>query len=92
MKNIYIKVRTLLENIPTDKYIHFNVCLFISFALMRIFPLPKWVRFIVAVVTTILVGIGKEVYDYYDYGLFDCKDLLADCIGAVAGATLGMAV
>lgn len=25
-----------------------------------------------------------------DYGLFDKKDLLADCVGAVTGATLGI--
>lgn len=28
--------------------------------------------------------------DMKDYSLFDKKDLLADCVGAVTGATLGI--
>ena len=44
----------------------------------------------VAVTVTVIVGVGKEVYDFFDYGLFDKKDLLADCVGAVTGATLGI--
>ena len=51
---------------------------------------PGWLRYVVAVTVTVIVGVGKEVYDFFDYGLFDNKDLLADCVGAVTGATLGI--
>lgn len=90
MKKLYKEIAALLESVPSDKYIHYNVCLLIAYAIMRVLPLPTWMRYILAVTITILVGIGKEVYDYFDYGLFDKKDLLADCVGAVTGATLGI--
>ena len=90
MKKIYKKIAALLESVPSDKYIHYNVCLLISYALMRLLPLPLWLRYVVSVVITIIIGIGKEAYDYFDYGLFGRKDLLADCVGAVTGATLGI--
>ena len=90
MKNLYKKVAALLESVPSDKYIHYNVCLLIAYVLMRTLPLQTWLRYLVAVAVTVIIGVGKEVYDYFDYGLFDKKDLLADCIGAVTGATLGL--
>lgn len=90
MKKLYKKIAALLESVPSDKYIHYNVCLVIACVIMRVLPLPTWLRFVIAVSATILIGVAKEVYDYFDYGLFDCKDLLADCAGAVTGATLGI--
>ncbi len=38
--------------------------------------------------TTLLVGISKEVYDYFDYGKFDYLDILADVIGILLGVLL----
>lgn len=29
----------------------------------------------------IIIGIAKEIYDYYDYGLFSLKDIISDIIG-----------
>lgn len=90
MKKFYKEISALLESVSSDKYIHYNVCLLIAYALMRTLPLPTWLRYVVAVTVTVIVGVGKEVYDFFDYGLFDKKDLLADCVGAVTGATLGI--
>lgn len=33
-----------------------------------------------------LAGVAKEVYDYFDYGLFDKKDMLFTWLGADIGA------
>lgn len=33
----------------------------------------------------IFAGVAKEVYDYYDYGLFDKKDMLFTWLGATIG-------
>ena len=90
MKKLYKEIAALLESVPSDKYIHYNVCLLIAYAIMRALPLPTWMRYVIAITVTIIIGIGKEVYDYFDYGLFDKKDLLADCVGAMTGATLGI--
>ena len=31
----------------------------------------------------ISAGVAKEVYDYYDYGLFDKKDMLFTWLGSI---------
>ena len=33
-------------------------------------------------------GVAKEIYDYFDYGLFDKKDMLFTWLGATIGAGL----
>ena len=33
-------------------------------------------------------GVAKEIYDYFDYGLFDKKDMLFTRLGATIGADL----
>ena len=58
-----------------DKCLHFVVCLLLTMVLSML--IPVWA----AGVTVLIIGIGKEVYDYFDYGKFDWKDLLADIIG-----------
>lgn len=35
MKKFYKEISALLESVPSDKYIHYNVCLLIAYALMR---------------------------------------------------------
>ena len=30
-----------------------------------------------------LAGVAKEVYDYYDYGLFDKRDMLFTWLGSI---------
>lgn len=58
-----------------DKCLHFIVCMLLT----MVFSLfvPMWV----AGITVLIIGIGKEIYDYADYGKFDWKDLIADIIG-----------
>lgn len=38
-----------------------------------------------AMATCMGVGLGKELYDQYDYGGFDAKDLVADGLGCAIG-------
>ena len=35
-----------------------------------------------------LAGLAKELYDLWDYGQFDWRDLAATCCGGIAGALL----
>ena len=60
-----------LPTIPHDKANHF-IYGFVIFVLLNIFLLP-WIAFGI----TFLFAIGKEVYDQFDYGGFDWKDILA---------------
>ncbi len=75
-----------------DKVAHFGVG-YISGALTSGVTLVnsngknEWIKSIsfgAAVGTAI--GLGKEIYDYKDYGLFDWGDLGATVLGAVAGS------
>jgi len=38
----------------------------------------------IPVASSFVIGFGKEVYDYIDYGRFDTKDLAATVLGGVA--------
>ena len=58
-----------------DKCLHFIVCLSLTTVFSTL--ISVWA----AGVTVLIIGIGKELYDYADYGKFDWKDLLADVIG-----------
>lgn len=66
---------------PTDKYLHFLCCLIIVAAL---YPLIGWW----SVGTAIATGVGKELYDWKDYGLFSWADIIADIAGTAAGAAI----
>jgi len=35
-----------------------------------------------------MAGLGKEVYDYYDYGDFDQRDFLFTVAGSITGVIL----
>jgi len=36
----------------------------------------------------LLVGVGKEIYDYVDYGLFSLLDITYDIVGIIYAMTL----
>ena len=62
--------------IEYDKKLHFVVCFAIAFAL---YPIIGWL----GIGTSLATGIGKELYDYYDYGKFSWSDILADVAGII---------
>ena len=64
-------------NIPFDKLLHFSVCFAIS---LLLFPLIGWW----SIGTAIATGLGKELYDWRDYGLFSWEDIAADLAGTAA--------
>lgn len=67
--------------IPYDKRIHFAVCFAIT---LLLFPLIGWW----SIGTAVATGIGKELYDWRDYGRFSWGDILADTIGVVVATIL----
>lgn len=62
-----MKILNKITSIPSDKLLHFIVGSIISLIISLIFPITESFCLIFAV----LAGIGKEIYDKYDYGLFD---------------------
>ena len=66
---------------PLDKKLHFSVCLGIC---LLLYPLIGWW----SIGTAIATGIGKELYDWRNYGLFSWGDILADMAGIVAAVLM----
>ena len=65
--------------IPLDKKLHFAVCFGIT---LLLYPLIGWW----SVGTAVATGVGKELYDWRDYGLFSWSDIVADLAGTAVGA------
>ena len=63
-------------NIPFDKLLHFAVCFAIS---LLLFPVIGWW----GIGTAIATGVGKELYDWRDYGTFSWGDIFADVLGVL---------
>lgn len=63
---------------PEDKFLHFSV-------ICALFLVCRAVG--VSVLLTLsfcaVIGVGKEIYDYFDYGLFSISDIIADCAGGL---------
>lgn len=68
---------------PYDKKLHFLCGLLISLLIGLYNPTY-------GLLAGMMAGVAKEVYDYYDYGVFDEDDMLATGVGAVVGACLCM--
>lgn len=59
-----------------DKKLHFAVCFGIT---LLLFPLIGWW----SIGTAIATGVGKELYDWRDYGTFSWGDIAADILGVI---------
>ena len=66
---------------PLDKKLHFFVCFGIT---LLLYPLIGWW----SIGTSIATGVGKELYDWKDYGLFSWSDILADALGIVVATVI----
>ena len=74
----------LIQRIGIDKVAHFAVSAFLCLAISRF--LPVWA----GITATMVLGIGKEVYDALTGGKVDWKDLLADTLGVVLATIVTM--
>ena len=68
-----------IVNISKDKLLHFSVSAVMT-CFFNLF-LPFWGLFMVMT----LIFIAKEIYDYYNCGDPDHKDIIADYIGFIVG-------
>ena len=73
-------MRELLDKIGKDKYQHAVVSALICAVLKCVLGLP------LAVILTLIVGVGKEIWDKKSYGKADFRDILADVVGTIIGA------
>ena len=72
-----------------DKVLHFETCCLITMVVallnMNVLGISIAASAVSAGMISIIAGIFKESYDYYTYGLFDKKDIVADVLGAFTG-------
>lgn len=80
------------SQVKTDKVSHFGVgyatgALSSAIVLNNSNGKNEWFKSLaVGFGSSALIGCGKEVYDYLDYGVFDFKDLGATVLGGVLGS------
>lgn len=94
MNNVMFKINDLVNKVGADKFIHLLVCIIIAENIAtydaEIFNRNAIVAAIVGIVTAIIIGIGKEVIDFFRNGLFDVNDLKFDTYGAFIGGLLAL--
>lgn len=66
----------MLNKVPYDKALHFAVCFAIA---LLLYPVIGWW----SIGTAIATGVGKELYDWRDYGTFSWGDIAADMLGVI---------
>ena len=94
MNNVMFKINDLVNKVGADKFIHLLVCIIIAENIAtydaQVFNRNAIVATIVGIVTAIIIGIGKEVIDFFRNGLFDVNDLKFDTYGAFIGGLLAL--
>ena len=65
----------------SDKLLHFLCCCGIALVL---YPLIGWL----SIGAAVAAGVGKELYDLHDYGLFSWWDIAADLAGVLASVPI----
>lgn len=81
---LLILVSTTANAVDYDKKLHFGASTTIS-ALTYVYT-ESWETSLSVCMT---IGVAKELYDEYDYGGFDTKDLIFDAAGCVIGVIVG---
>jgi Sec-independent protein secretion pathway component TatC len=82
-----------LTNIKVDKYLHFIVCLFLSFITSKLVTAfsTLLIGLSAGLLFAISVGIVKEMYDSHQKGnFFDKDDLKADIAGSIIGILMSI--
>ena len=62
----------------TDKILHLLFGFIIAWRLIDIN-----IHWMLSIVIVIIFAVGKELYDYKSYGLFDWKDMIATISGGI---------
>jgi VanZ family protein len=86
-----MKMQIDMKKVPTiDKFYHVLIEFVITFLITYILTIVG-VEYAtdIAILTGIVLGVGKEHYDETHGGIFDVYDLMADFIGIAIGCTLG---
>lgn len=88
------KINDLVDKFGADKFIHLLVCIIIAENVAtydaQVFNRNAIVAAAIGIITPIVIGIGREVIDFFRNGLFDVNDLKFDTYGAFIGGLLAL--
>ena len=90
---LYNKIADRLAGLGSDKYLHFIVCLLITFAVAKISRglLPAGWASVAGVSISCIAGFCKEIRDRHQPGNeFSWGDIIADLTGAMTGAVMSL--
>lgn len=91
--SVYDKVAQWLCSFSSDKYVHLLFGLLISFAVAWVFVLTtagatKPVCAVCGVIAAVLIGLFKEVADFFRDKPFGARDWLFTAVGGAIGALM----
>ena len=92
MMKFYDKLAKWLCRFSSDKYVHFIVCLVVSFIVVR--KSIDWCRMegdaavVVAIAFCLVAAVVKEIIDLRTKGVADVRDIAAGCVGAIVGSLM----
>lgn len=91
--SVYDKVAEWLCSFTSDKYVHLLFGLVIGFAVAWVFILTtagakKPVCAVCGVIAAVLIGLFKEIADFFRDKPFDGRDWLFTVVGGAIGAVL----
>ena len=88
------RVNDLVDKVGSDKFIYSLVCIIIAenaaICDAELFNRSAIVAVAIGIIIPIVIGIGKEVIDFFRNGLFDVNDLKFDTYGAFIGGLLAL--
>lgn len=79
IRKTWDKLVALVCKVPYDKLLHFVAGLIIAAFFALVVPSWRWG----AIISALVAGVAKEVFDYYTKKQVDYKDALATIIGGV---------
>lgn len=84
MKQIYLGIKNILCDIPSDKYLHFIVCMIMTQVLSKTIMTTE-----LSILVVFGIGVLKELFDKYIMKeSFDLQDLEADAYGILVGIVI----
>lgn len=91
--SVYDRVAEWLCSFTSDKYVHLLAGLLISFAVAWVFILntagaTEPVCAVCGVIAAMLIGLFKEIVDFFRDKPFDAKDWLFTSVGGAMGAMM----